>query len=107
MKYSDVLKYCLALPDTQKHYSSNSGNAFSLTVDNEPFAHFETGAPIQWQFIVRVTAALHEELHNPPQVRKTEREKGHWLIIARVENFEEERLKELIQWSYRQALAHA
>lgn len=106
MKYVDVLKYCLALPAAQKHYSSASGNAFSLTVGNEPFAYFETGAPIQWQFVIRVTPVLFDELHKPPQVRKTERDKGHWLTIARVENFDEEHLKELIQWSYRQALKH-
>jgi hypothetical protein len=66
-------------------------------------AYFETGAPIRWQFVVRVTAALVGELCRLPQVRKTERGEGHWLIIARVGNFDEERLKELIQWSYQQA----
>ena len=104
MTYADVLKYCLALPDTQKRYSSNSGKGFSLNVGDEPFAYFETGAPIQWQFVIRVTEALLDELCHPPQVRKTERGEGHWLIIARVENFDEERLKELIRWSYRQVL---
>lgn len=107
MTYSDVLKYCLSLPNTQKHYSSTKGNAFSLSVGDEAFAYFETGAPIQWQFVVRVTPALFEQLHRPPQVRKTEKENGHWLTIARVENFDEDYLKQLIQWSYQQATACA
>ena len=106
MTYADVLKYCLALPDTQKCFSSN-GKAFSLTVGNVPFAYFETGAPIQWQFVIRVTEALYEELPRPPQVRKTERGEGHWIIIARVENFDEKKLKEMILWSYQQNLAAA
>ncbi len=107
MKYGDVLNYCLSLPAAEKHYSSASGNAFSLSVGTEPFAYFETGAPIQWQFVVRVTAVLFEELYFPPQVRKTERGEGHWLIIARVENFDEDRLKELVHWSYQQAAQSA
>lgn len=65
MKYVDVLNYCQSLPDVQKHYSSGSCNAFSLKVANEPFAYFETGAPIQWQFVVRVTAALFVEESAP------------------------------------------
>jgi predicted DNA-binding protein (MmcQ/YjbR family) len=105
MTYADVLKYCLSLPDTKKHYNSDKGNAFSLKVGNEPFAYFETGAPIQWQFVVRVTPALFDQLHRPPQVKKTEKEKGHWIIITRVENFDETQLKDLIQWSYQQAVA--
>ena len=107
MKYIEVLQYCLALPDTSKHYSSQAGNAFSLTAGDAAFAYFETGAPIQWQFVVRVTEELYDKLHNPPQVRKTDRGDGHWLVITRVENFDEGLLKELIHWSYEQVHQHA
>lgn len=108
MKYSDVLKFCLALPGTTRQPLSERGQSFALAVDSMPFAFFETGAPIQWQFVVRVNDVLATELIDPPHVRAASsgagRDDGHWLTILRVENFAEEQLKSMISWSYQQAL---
>ncbi len=103
MKYIDVLKYCLSLPDTRKESEVGQGQRFTLLRQDQPFAFFETGAPIQWQFVIRVSADQYESFYNPPQVRKTDRKPGFWIVITRVENFDGELLKDLIQWSYQQA----
>ncbi len=107
MKYIEVLQYCLSLPGTRKESETGQGQRFTLLAGDEPFALFETGAPIQWQFLVRATEADCEELYDPPHIRTSDRGPGHWLVILRVENFDDERLKALILWSYEQAVAAA
>lgn len=105
MNYIDVMKYCLSFPDTQRQVLTASGTKFALIVKDKPFGYFETGAPIQWQFSLRVTAEHFEELPNPPMVRKaTDKPEDHWITIERVENFNSHHLKELISWSYNAAL---
>lgn len=52
-----------------------------------------------------VSPELFEALPAPPQIRKaTDKEDGDWITIQRVENFDTEHLKQLITWSYHQAL---
>ena len=104
MKYVEVMRYCLSLPNTKQEALNASGKAFALKVGNNVFGQFETGAPIAWQFKLRVTPEHYEELPNPPKVRQVkDMDDDNWLIIERVENFDDEFLKELIDWSYQRA----
>ncbi|WP_290580403.1 hypothetical protein [Ketobacter sp.] len=104
MNYIDVMKFCLALPKAERKLLTPSGTAFALTVDSNTFGYFQTGAPIQWQFTLRVTPQHYVELPDPPRVRQVkEQPDEHWLTIERVENFDGELLKQLITWSYQQA----
>ena len=104
MNYIDVMKYCLSFPDAERKLITPSGNEFALTVGENSFGYFETGAPIQWQFTLRVTPENFDELPNPPKVRQAKhRPEDHWITIERVENFDGELLKELIAWSYQRA----
>ena len=106
MKYVEVMRYCLSLTNTRQEALNASGRAFALKVGDNVFGQFETGAPIAWQFKLRVTQEHYEELPNPPKVRQVkEKERGddYWLIIERVENFDDAFLKELIDWSYQRA----
>ncbi|GAB1257761.1 hypothetical protein NBRC116494_22630 [Aurantivibrio plasticivorans] len=109
MKYSEVMKYCLSFPETKRQPLSADGNAFALLAESSPFGYFETGAPIQWRFSLRVTESHFNDLPNPPLVRKANKkvkkeDNDYWITIQRVENFDETLLKELIQWSYQRAL---
>ncbi|GAB1260463.1 MmcQ/YjbR family DNA-binding protein [Aurantivibrio plasticivorans] len=111
MKYSEVMTYCLSFPETKRQALSAEGNAFALLAQSSPFGYFETGAPIQWRFSLRVTESHFNDLANPPLVRKAgdkgkEGQHDYWITIQRVENFSETLLKELIQWSYQRALEH-
>lgn len=104
MTYIDVVRYCLAFPNTQRQVLSESGNAFGLMVGSTLFGHFETGAPVQWQFTLRVSAEDFVALPNPPHIRQAESALGgHWITIRRVENFDEHLLKNLIDWSFHDA----
>jgi predicted DNA-binding protein (MmcQ/YjbR family) len=106
MTYNEVMKFCLSFPGAERKTLTESGNAFGLMVGTKMFGYFETGAPIHWQFSLRVTPEHFDELPSPPNVRKvTEREDDHWLTIARVDSFDGELLKELISWSYQRAQA--
>ncbi len=104
MNYIDVMKYCLAFPNAERQPLTKSGNAFALMVNGTAFGYFETGAPIQWQFTLRVSEVNFETMPNPPMVRKASKtDDDHWLTIERVENFNGELLKELIAESYQRA----
>lgn len=104
MTYTDVVKYCLTFPNTRRQVLSDSGSAFALMVDTRMFGHFATGAPVQWQFSLRVTPEDFKALPYPPHVRQDDsRQDDHWITIRRVENFDEHLLKSLIDWSYRKA----
>ncbi|HAG93274.1 MAG: hypothetical protein CMK83_17820 [Pseudomonadales bacterium] len=105
MKYVDVMKYCLSLPQSRRSGLSPTGNAFALMVGEKTFGYFETAVPIQWQFSLRVSPEHFVELPNPPQVRQANNaHDGYWITIQRVENFNAELLRELIAWSYQQAI---
>ncbi len=108
MKYVEVLKYCLSLPDSARKPLNDSGMAFAFTVGDSVFGHFATGAPIQWKLSLRVTQQHFEELPNPPRIRQARDQfnidhDDYWITIARVENFDDDFLKELIDWSYQRA----
>lgn len=103
MTYPEVMKYCLSLPGAQRNVLSAANDAMALMVGSNAFGYFETGAPIQWQFSVRVTPEHYEALPNPPQVRQaSDKPDDHWITIQRVENFDGKLLKALIDWSYHQ-----
>lgn len=104
MTYIDVVKYCLTFPNTHRQILNQTGNAFALMVDSQMFGHFETGAPVQWQFSLRVTPEDFETLPMPPHIRQADLQGGgHWVTIRRVENFDDHLLKSLIDWSYLKA----
>lgn len=106
MTYNEVMKFCLSFPGAERQPLSTPGNAFALMVDTKIFGYFETGAPIHWQFSLRVTPEHFNELPNPPKVRQVkDREDDHWITIARLDSFDGELLKELIGWSYQRAQA--
>lgn len=104
MNYVDVIRYCLALPNTRRETTSASGNAFAINYAEVPFGTFRTGAPVQWKFSLRVSEMQHRDMHNPPRIfqAKTEDQwdNDYWLTIARVESCDEAQLKEMIDWSY-------
>lgn len=106
MTYIDVMKYCLALPDASRQQLDGSGHAFALLVGSQMFGYFETGAPVHWQFSLRVDPKHYDTLINPPMVRPVpDRVDDHWITIQRVENFDGGKLKNLIDWSYQSAIA--
>jgi len=108
MKYVEVLKYCLSLPQSERKSLNGEGSAFALTVSDSVFGHFATGAPIQWRLSLRVTQQHFEELPSPPRIRQAQDQfniehDDFWITISRCENFDDDLLKDLINWSYQRA----
>ena len=107
MKYFDILKYCLALEGVSRSAAAGE-NTIMLSVDGTAFAFFETDAPVHWRFSLMVTAENYTKLNAPPRILQARNKPGgYWLTIVIVESFDEELLKELINWSYMQALQKA
>jgi len=104
MKCADVMKFCQALPDSQQHQLSGQETEIQFSANGNPFALFHTGAPIQWQFTLAVTPDQQAEMVSPPRIRTSTRYPGTWVTIARVENYDDEALVEMIVAAYHAAL---
>lgn len=104
MQYMDVAKFCLSLPEAQRTSLSKSGSAFMFSVKGNAFGYFETGAPVQWRFSLRADQADIEDLVDPPRVQIDKSKTDDlWLVIGRVEAFDEALLLEKIRQSYNKA----
>lgn len=104
MNYKEAISYCLSLPGTNKTLEATEKHRIVLSVNDQIYGLFETGAPIQWKFTLQVAPEEVEELVEPPLIRSADMDdEGHWVTIERLENFDGDRLKSLITWSHQQA----
>ena len=97
---------CLRFPGAHAVLSEAPGNVLSYRVGEKTFAYFKTSEPEQWRFSLRVTPERFLELTGVPGV-KPARYMGrfHWVTIVKVGAFPADYLDELLDWSYRKALA--
>lgn len=81
-------------------------NILTYKVGGKTFAYFKTSEPERWRFSFRATPDRFLELTGMPGV-KPARYMGryHWVTIVRVAQFQEDYLRELVQWSYDKALS--
>lgn len=81
-------------------------NILTYKVGGKTFAYFKTSDPERWRFSFRATPDRFLELTGMPGV-KPARFMGryHWVTIVRVAQFQEDYLRELVQWSYGKALS--
>lgn len=100
MKCAEVIKFCRQIPGSEQRNLNHLGTAIGFFAQGVQFALFETGAPIQWQFSLPVSEDLYESLHSPPRILKADKGDGHWITIARVENFPDDELISLIKQAY-------
>ena len=81
-------------------------NILTYKVGGKTFAYFKTSEPERWRFSLRATPDRFLELTGMPGV-KPARYMGrfHWVTVVRVAQFQEDYLRELVQWSYTKALS--
>lgn len=81
-------------------------NILTYKVGGKTFAYFKTSDPERWRFSFRATPDRFLELTGMPGV-KPARFMGryHWVTIVRVAQFQEDYLRELVEWSYDRALS--
>lgn len=104
---SEALKIWLSgFPGAVAATHGAPSNILTYKVGGKTFAYFKTSEPERWRFSFRATPDRFLELTGMPGV-KPARYMGryHWVTIVRVAQFQEDYLRELVQWSYDKALS--
>jgi predicted DNA-binding protein (MmcQ/YjbR family) len=106
MNVSQLKKFCIAFPRATETLHGEPYNFLVYSVGGKKFAYFKTSEPERWRFSVRVTPDRFVELTDMAGV-KPARYRGRygWVTIVNVSTFPAHYLKELVDWSYRRALA--
>lgn len=106
MNVTAVQRYCAARPGATSQLSGEPFNVLVYSVGDKRFAYFKTSEPERWRFSVKVTPDRFLELTDMPGV-KPARFMGRfrWVTIVDVSAMPADYLRELIDWSYRHALA--
>ena len=106
MNVAAVKRCCAAKPGATSQRSGEPWNVLVYSVGDKRFAYFKTSEPERWRFSVKVTPDRFLELTDMPGV-KPARFMGRfrWVTIVDVASLEPAYLRELIDWSYRHALA--
>ncbi len=106
MNVKQITQLCLSYPGATDKLSGHPANIFTFKVGDKKFAYFKTSSPEKWRFSIRVSPSSFLELTDQEGV-KPARFMGrfHWITIVNVDTFNDEYLKELIQYSYQKAIS--
>lgn len=106
MKLAALKKLCASYAGARERLHAAPSNVLVYSVGEKSFAYFKTSEPERWRFSIRVTPARFLELTDMPGV-KPARYMGrfHWITIVAVEQFPEDYLRELLEYSYQKALS--
>ena len=105
MNVRQLQKFCQTLPGTSERLLTDPANILVYSLDKINFAYFKTSEPERWRFSIKVSPSRFVELTDVPGVKPARyRGRYHWITIVDVGSFPAEYLKELVEWSYRQAL---
>lgn len=106
MNVSQLKRLCRTLPQTTETLYGDPWNFLVYSVSGRKFAYFKTSAPERWRFSTRVTPDRFLELTDIPGV-KPARYRGRfgWITIVNVSTFPAGYLEELVECSYRRAIA--
>lgn len=82
-------------------------NVLSYRVSGKTFAYFKTSEPERWRFSIKVTPERFLELTDVPGIKPARwMGRWRWITIVEVASVPEDYLRELVDWSYRDAVAH-
>ena len=106
MIVSQLKRYCREFPGSTETLYGEPWNFLVYTIGGRKFAYFKTSAPERWRFSIKVAPDRFIELTDVPGV-KPARYRGRygWITIVNVPGFPAGYLEELVEWSYRRALA--
>ena len=106
MNVAAVKRYCAALPGATTQLSGEPWNVLVYEVGGKRFAYFKTSEPERWRFSFKVTPDRFLELTDMPGVKPARfMARFRWVTVVDVAAMPEAYLRELIDWSYRHALA--
>jgi predicted DNA-binding protein (MmcQ/YjbR family) len=103
---TELKRHCRKFAGAIETLHGHPSNILVYAVGGKTFAYFKTSEPERWRFSFRVTPSRFLELTDMPGV-KPARYMGryHWVTIVRVHDFPSAYLVELVEASYRRALA--
>jgi predicted DNA-binding protein (MmcQ/YjbR family) len=99
-------RMCAAFPGASATLYGPPSNILVYSVDDKKFAYFKTSEPEQWRFSFRAAPDRFLELTDVPGI-KPARYMGrfHWVTVVNPNTLPADYLAELVDWSYRKALA--
>lgn len=104
MDVRQLKAFCKRLPGAVEVLHEAPANILSYAVGGKYFAWFKTSEPERWRFSLRVTSERFLELTDMPGCKPARFMARHrWITIVRVERMPEDYLRELVEWSYRDA----
>jgi predicted DNA-binding protein (MmcQ/YjbR family) len=105
MNKQQLKKLCRALPGANERLLADPYNILVYSLDERNFAYFKTSEPERWRFSIKVSPDRFIELTGVPGVKPARyRGRYHWITIIDVNAFPAGYLRELVIWSYRNAL---
>lgn len=106
MDTAQTRKFCGRFRGAEHRLYSPPSNVLVYSVGGKSFAYFKTSQPERWRFSIRVTPDQFVALTDVPGI-KPARYLGrfHWITIVDVRSVPAAFLQELIEGSYRKALA--
>jgi predicted DNA-binding protein (MmcQ/YjbR family) len=106
MNVAALKRHCGRFPGAAAVLLPEPMNVLSYRVDGRTFAYFKTSAPERWRFSVRVTPERFLELTDMPGVKPARwMGRWRWVTIVDVARFPADYLRELVDWSYRDAVS--
>jgi len=106
MNTESLKSWLCEFPGAVETLHAAPSNILTYKVGGKSFAYFKTSEPERWRFSFRATPDRFLELTGMPGV-KPARFMGryHWVTIVHVARFQEDYLRELVQWSYDKAVS--
>jgi predicted DNA-binding protein (MmcQ/YjbR family) len=98
--------YCGRLPGATSRALDPPYNILLYEVGGKQFAYFKLSEPQKWRFSFRATPERFLELTGVPGIKPARyMARFHWVTIVDVRSVPAAYLRELVDWSYRRALA--
>lgn len=105
MDTAQLKKFCAKFPGAVSTLHGHPSNILTYAVGDKTYAYFKTSEPERWRFSIKVSPERFLELTGVPGI-KPARWMGRfrWITIVDVRGVPADYLRELVEWSYQEAL---
>ncbi len=105
MNTTQLKKFCAALPGAASRQLEDPMNVLVYSVGDKTFAYFKTSEPERWRFSFRASPERFIELTDVPGIKPARWMGRHrWVTVVAVQAVPTAYLRELVEWSHRDAL---
>ena len=105
MNREQLQALCAGLAGAQATLYAAPSNVLVFAVGGKRFAYFKTSEPERWRFSLKVTPERFLELTDQPGIKPARwMGRWYWVTVVDVRRVPEDYLRELVTWSYRNAL---